>query len=64
MPAGYGIQLIALNVDDVPLDVTYSNLSANLKESVTGSGRKYLEHNGVGATNTFTFDFQPNTLLI
>ena len=62
MPAGYGIQLIAMNVDDIPLDVTYTNLSANLKESVTPSGRKYLEHNGVDATNTFTFDFQPNAL--
>lgn len=62
MPAGYGIQLIALNVDDVPLDVTYSNLSANLKETTTPSGRKYLEHNGVGSNNVFTFDFQPNAL--
>lgn len=62
MPAGYGIQLIALNVDDTPLDVTYTNLSANLKETGTTSGRKYLEHNGVSTSNTFTFDFQPNAL--
>lgn len=62
MPAGYGVQLIALNVDDAPLDVTYSNLSDNLKETTTPSGRKYLEHNGVGTNNSFTFDFQPNGL--
>jgi len=61
MPSGYGIQLIALNEDDTPLDVTYSNLSTNLKESITGNGRKYLEHNGISDTNVFTFDFDINS---
>lgn len=59
-PSGYGFQLIALNQDDTPLDVTYSNISANAKETVTASGRKYLEQNGTSTSNTFTFDFQPN----
>lgn len=63
MPSGYGFQLIAFNMDDTPLDVTYSNLSANMQETVVASnGRKYLEHNAASASNTFTFDFQPNAV--
>ena len=62
-PAGYGFQLIALNTDDTPLDVTYTNISANAKETVTGSGRKYLEQSGTSVSNTFTFDFQPNSVI-
>lgn len=62
MPSGYGFQLIALNEDDSPLDVTYTNLSANAKESVTGSGRKYLEHDDISDSNVFTFDFEPNSV--
>lgn len=63
MPAGYGMQLIALNDDDTPLDVTYTNLSDNLQESVVdATGRKYLEHNGTSDSNVFTFDFQPNSV--
>jgi len=61
-PGGYGFQLIALNDDDTPLDVTYSNISTNAKETTIGNGRKYLEHSGTSATNTFTFDFQPNAV--
>ncbi len=62
MPNGYGFQLIAMNDDDTPLDVTYSNLSDNVKESITGSGRKYLEHDDISDTNVFTFDFEPNSV--
>jgi len=61
-PAKYGFQLIALNDDDTPLDVTYSNISANAKETITGNDRKYLEHNESSVSNTFTFDFQPNAI--
>jgi len=62
MPSGYGFQLIALNGDDTPLDVTYMNLSDNLKETVVSTNRKYLEHNAISTSNTFTFDFRPNAV--
>jgi len=56
-PAGYGFQLIMANDLGVPLDVVYSNLGANVKQTTLANGRTYLEHNGISASNVFSFDY-------
>ncbi len=56
-PAGYGFQLIIANELGVPLDVVYSNLGANVKQTTLANGRTYLEHNGISTSNVFSFDY-------
>ena len=56
-PAGYGFQLIMTNSQGVPLDVEYTNLGANVKQSTLPNGRTYVEHNGISTSNVFSFDY-------
>jgi hypothetical protein len=58
-PSGYGFQLLALKQTSNTPVAGYSNLGTNVKQkAVTSgaySGRTYLEHNGVSASNQFNF---------
>ncbi len=56
-PSGYGFQLFITNSVGVPLDIAYSNLGANVKQTTLPNGRTYLEHNGISANNVFSFDY-------
>jgi len=56
-PGGYGFQLIMTNSVGVPLDIIYSNLGTNVKQTTLPNGRTYLEHNGISANNVFSFDY-------
>ncbi len=57
-PNGYGFQLFMTDDMDNPLDVTYTNLGTNIKQSTLTNGRVYLEHNGISASNQFSFTYE------
>ncbi len=60
-PFGFGFQAIAVDAaTGTPVDLTYTNLSSNLKVTTLPDGRKYVEHNSTSGTNVFTFSFVTN----
>ncbi len=54
-PAAHGFQLVALKQTGNTPIAGYSNLGSNVKQKALSSGRTYLEHNGVAASNQFNF---------